>query len=360
MKLHPAKITGRLGMNHVERVALKAGCKPIPIPEDLDTGIDGFLEFGGDDGQTSLAAVQVKRGNSFFDALGPKCSIDQRHARYWAMYPLPVLLIIVQEDDASAFWMDARQYFRTHPPNTAQSTTVRLPSHQVFDETALRSEIGPLGVRVDFGDAIAALASESPEDRFNARSLLFHFRFERRTVFCLAAALRLERDIDLLAGLCDFYSRYLPHPEIAFGASPELKGYARDLLREFPTSSMMRVIAAFHDDEDFGDWSGATMIYEVSEEDIWDGHSIITRGTVQQGIAEVMRLVTDADGLLRVVLAPSISLRDRKSAVGLFAYLGHHCSPERITELMQRETDPPFVALLHWLRYWMADPDVGV
>jgi hypothetical protein len=110
--LTPNKIMGRLGMNYVERMALSAGCKSIPVPEDLDTGLDGFLEFDETEGSTRLAAFQVKRGSSFFDRTGPKYWADARHILYWAHYPIPVILIIVRDDESEAFWMDVRQHIR--------------------------------------------------------------------------------------------------------------------------------------------------------------------------------------------------------------------------------------------------------
>ena len=104
MKVTPNKLSGRLGMNYVERVALKAGCKPIVVPEDLDTGIDGFIEFA-DGERISLIAFQVKHGSSFFDKRGAKHNADPRHWRYWMNYPLPVILVLVHANDIDAFWM---------------------------------------------------------------------------------------------------------------------------------------------------------------------------------------------------------------------------------------------------------------
>ena len=83
MQLGRTKVTGRLGMNFVERVALEAHSKPIPVPEDLDTGIDGFIEFSELDGVSRLIAFQIKRGASYFDETGAKCQVDSEHLRFW-------------------------------------------------------------------------------------------------------------------------------------------------------------------------------------------------------------------------------------------------------------------------------------
>ena len=56
MKLHRNKVKARLGTNYVERVVLEAGAKPIPVPEDLDTGIDGLIEFSLKSGPAKLIA----------------------------------------------------------------------------------------------------------------------------------------------------------------------------------------------------------------------------------------------------------------------------------------------------------------
>lgn len=353
MELSAAKITGRLGMNHVERVALETGCKPIPMPEELDTGIDGLIEFVGN--EAGLVAFQVKRGVSFFDSQGAKHQTDARHLRYWKSYVLPVILIIVREDASESFWMDVRQHVRDNPSLIERGPFVlRPPRTQRFDAAALGGVIRALARPYHFGDGVSALSDAVAETRSSALSLLYRFRMERRTPFCVAAALRSEEDPYTLSVLCDFYSRYMSRPETSFGAPPELSAYARTLLRDLPRAQLLNILAALNDNDEYGEWDGATEIYGMSEEEIWDRHAVIERGTVQQGIAEVVGAAASPEQLLSIVADSSAHPGQRRTAVALFGYLGYTCEVRAIDAIVANEDDAPLCALLFWLRHWVS------
>jgi hypothetical protein len=351
MGLSQSKIQGRLGMNLVERLALKAGWKPIPMPEDLDTGIDGLLELE-EIGRTQVIAFQVKRGNAYFDAKGPKCQCSRRHLIYWRDHVLPVVLIVVSEDESQAFWLEVREYARINSGLMVNdSHTVRVPKTQAFDVEALKGPIRRHTSVPAFGEVVVALTDNTAARRLSALSLLYHYRLERSTPFCLAAALRTEEDLDTLATFCDFYSRYFPHPEVSFGAPAELSEYARSLLVGLPQEQLLRILEAFNDDE-FGDWDGATEIFSMTPEEYWCRHDVIQRGTIQQGIALIVEAVAAPAELLAIAGDHDLALRLRKSAIALFAYLGYSCSIEELDVIAARTDDAPLVALLTWLRHW--------
>lgn len=358
MGVSQQKVLGRLGMNFVERVALEAGCKPIEISEDLDTGIDGFLEFPG--AETNLVAFQVKRGNSFFDDRGPKHQTDPRHLRYWKGYPVPVILVIVRADESEACWMDVRQHIRGFPHLVEEGPFVlRPPRTQRFEPASLRNEIRALAPHFEFGDAVSALTDPDVGTRHSAVSSLYPFRMERRAAFCLAAAMRFETDLHVLQYLCDFLSRYLPHPETTFITGGPFRDYAESLLSDIPRQQLLNVLAAFNDSEEYGDWDGATEIYSMDDEGIWDRHAVVYRGTVQQGIAEVVRVAASPAQLLSVVADSEVPLGNRRAAVALFGYLGYTCPTKSVDEIMERATDAPLRALLTWLRYWLIEEGRG-
>lgn len=348
------KLIGRLGLNFVERVALTAGCKPIPVPEDLDSGLDGFIEFDEAETPARLIAFQVKRGSSFFDGRGPKYRPSARHIHYWMEYPIPVILIVVREDESEAFWMDVRQHIRESPSRTdRRSFVMRPPGRQRFNSVALASAIRELARPSDFGDAISALSGTTVEARRAGPSLLYRFRFDRRTLFCLAAALHFETNREAVAALCDFYSRYLPHPEASFGVDQSLSHYAMSLLANMPTAQLLIILDAFNDDEHYGDWDGATEIFNLNEDEIWVRQDVIERGTIQQGVAQVVAASASPERLLSVAGDPQVSLRQRKSALALFGYLGYSCSIDYLDQLAHGESDRPYQALLVWLRHWI-------
>lgn len=346
-------------MNFVERIALAAGAKLIPIPEDLDTGVDGLVEFEQLDHNVSLVAVQVKRGSSYFDKSGARCATDARHMRYWMNYAVPVILVVVNDDDESeAYWMDVRQHLRDHPSVAYEGPfTLRLPKNQRFTSDSLVKEIRRLAAVNDFGQAVVALSDPLVETRLSALSLLYRFRMERRALFCLAAALRVELDADAIRLLCDFYSRYLSHPEMTFGADSLLRKYAKELLTDASRGQLVRLLEAFNDDEHYGDWSGATELFAYGDDEVPDRHAIIERGTLQQGIAEVVAAAASAEVLLEVALDSNVPVNERRAAVALFGYLGYECPLPVLDAAMASELDPALNALLRWVRYWLAHAD---
>jgi Domain of unknown function (DUF4365) len=358
MPLPPRKVTGRMGMNFVERVALAAEAKLITIPEDLDTGVDGLVEFEQPDHTVSLVAVQVKRGSSYFDKSGAKCATDARHMRYWMNYAVPVILVVVNDDETEAYWMDVRQHLRDHPSVAHDGPfTLHPPQNQRFTSDALVKVIRRLASVNDFGQAVVALSDPLVETRLSALSLLYRFRMERRALFCLAAALRVELDADAIRLQCDFYSRYLSHPEMTFGADSLLRKYAQDLLTDASRGQLVRLLQAFNDDEHYGDWSGATELFAFGNDEIPDRHAIIERVTLQQGIAEVVAAAASTELLLEVALDSNVPVNERRAAVALFGYLGYECPLQKLDDAVASEPDPALNALLRWVRYWLAQDD---
>ena len=91
----------------------------------------------------------------------------------------------------------------------------------------------------------------------------------------------------------------------------------------------------------------------MSDDDIWVRQDVIERGTIQQGIAQVVGAAASPDDLLWVIGSSGIALRVRKSAAALFGYLGYTCDVDCLDRISAEAADPPLLALLTWLRYWI-------
>ena len=358
MRLTEKKITGRLGMNHIERVALEAGCKMIPVPEELDTGIDGYIEFARDEEASGrLLAFQVKCGPSFFENGHPKHQTDKRHLRYWRDYSIPVLLIVVSLEGDRAYWMDAQQYARQYPKVVDEGPYVlRPPLDQSFTSTTLATRLMPLYARLpDFGAGVALLCDSDPDRRLSALAMLYLFRMERRTPFCVSAALRLETTPTVTVSLCDFYSRYFSHPEVSFGVDADLRAYAASLLFDFGRPALLRILASFLLSDEDSSLDGAVEIFDMHPEEIWDRFDIIERGTVQQGLAEVVRVLADPETLLDVAADPAAASEARQAAIALFGYLGYSCPVQDLEAIYDASIDQVIRALLFWVRHWIVE-----
>jgi hypothetical protein len=341
-------------MNYVDSVALRAGCKLIPVPEDLDTGIDGFIEFAQE--QTALGklvAFQVKRGESFFRHGRPHAQTDKKHLLYWQSYCMPVLFILVNEDGTESYWMDVQQHIRDTPEIVESGPYVLYPPKtQPFSVSTLIEVILPRYARqLMFGDVISALCSSSKEERLASLSLAYPFHAERRTVFAITSGLCFETEHASVRILCDFLSRYLPHPETSFGAPSSTSEYAEQLLGRLGDTQLLRILEAFETEEQ--NFDATVEIFNMEPEEVWVRQDMFERASVQQSMAVVIRAIADERRLLSIVTDNTVDSKARRAAVALFGYLGYTCEVELIIEAMRDEKDDILVALLTWLQFWI-------
>jgi hypothetical protein len=84
---------------------------------NADVGIDGYVELVDESGEATGAtvAVQIKSGSSYLRDGGDfwKYYPEDKHRRYWEMYPLPVVLMIHDPTDERVYWSDVRRQLRS-------------------------------------------------------------------------------------------------------------------------------------------------------------------------------------------------------------------------------------------------------
>ena len=103
----------------------------------LDYGIDAQAEVvAADDLVTGqLLALQIKGGNSWFSKPyngGWTFYGDSNHLAYWLGHSLPVVVVIVNDDD-NAFW---EQVTPSTTSETPEGFALKIPSSQPLDATA--------------------------------------------------------------------------------------------------------------------------------------------------------------------------------------------------------------------------------
>lgn len=111
------KRIGQLGVNLIERIALRMGFKPQQMNAELDTGIDGLIEIC--DPVTGQALNHVlfyqSRARREFDretdsSFEYACGEDE--LSYWLSCPVPVLLIVSRSHSVDeAYWIEVKSYF---------------------------------------------------------------------------------------------------------------------------------------------------------------------------------------------------------------------------------------------------------
>ena len=103
----------------------------------MDYGIDAQAEVVADDDLVTgqLLALQIKGGNSWFSKPykeGWTFYGDSNHLAYWLGHSLPVIVVIVDDDD-NAFW---EQVTPSTTSETPEGFALKIPSSQRLDATA--------------------------------------------------------------------------------------------------------------------------------------------------------------------------------------------------------------------------------
>jgi hypothetical protein len=112
--------------------ALRCIWRPTP---NADLGIDGQLELIDTEGASTgkIVAVQIKSGTSYFDR-ADEFAIDfypeRKHRKYWADFPIPVVLALHDPETGLIHWTDARRQLRRR--RETDTSPIAVPRGQVF------------------------------------------------------------------------------------------------------------------------------------------------------------------------------------------------------------------------------------
>jgi hypothetical protein len=140
---------GETGLTIVKSIVESWGWLFRRNHQELDFGIDGYLEIISDKRQVTgkSIAVQIKTGTSYFketNEIGWIHRGDLSHLNYYLNHDLPVVLILVNDEEQKAFWtlLDSE---KTSLAETHWKITV--PFLQRFDLTSkleLQKFVGPV------------------------------------------------------------------------------------------------------------------------------------------------------------------------------------------------------------------------
>jgi hypothetical protein len=362
MKKFPhSAATGQLGQNFIERVVLQAGCKPVAYPVEMDSGLDGHIEFVVNEEVTGkLVAFQVKHGQSFWRSDKPFVQTSKSELHYWLYHDLPVILIVVRPDGNTAYWMDVKGHIERNPAVIESGPyTLYPPLGQQFDSSSLMTQIFRLAVRPDFGTVARNLSSPSAQQRLSGLETALAFRAERRACFVLVAALLFEHDPELTRYLCEILSRYLPHPEMSFiDVSSDLRAYVASLLTQLPNHTLYRILSSFKT-EDFDFMGpGVEEVYRRSANEVWPPQEVFERGSIQQSMAVVAGRIGKSR-FAQIIEDTHLGSDIRCAAIALYAYCDERgLQTEKVRQLLAEASDNSLDAWLYWLLFWMQEDEL--
>ena len=353
MKMKSSNILGLRGWTHIASIALEAGCKPIPCPNELDTGIDGFVELVRDEIPSgAFLAIQAKMGISYFRDGRPRVQADKDHFEYWSNFSMPVILVVVAEDQSKTYWMDVKEYLSQNKnlikngPDVLWPSPVNLFTAETLCSYALPHRVKPL----DFLSIVNGIATNDSQGRLAALSQLYTLRQEAATPYVLVAQLEQEREQQSIQVICDFLSRYLAHPEMGFGlhCTPAPR-VASQILSGLSFDCLIRILENVEDDN--YSYDGAPEIWKISHEEVWPRCEMFARGSLQQSMAVVVRACADDEKLKKIIADVTLSLSARKNALAMFGYHGHSCMVDFLDSVAATTSDEVFRALLEWMRF---------
>lgn len=149
-KQHPqTALTGRLGVNLVERIVTRMG--HAWNETTMDAGIDGMIELCRPDTREALNRVVLVQSKAT-KAIFPKETVgefewpcDPRDVDYWIGGNAPVILVVSRSlgDEDEAYWMDVKRYFAD--PVARRLARVR------FDKRRDRFDEGCAGALMELG-----------------------------------------------------------------------------------------------------------------------------------------------------------------------------------------------------------------
>ena len=156
----PYAIAGDAGVAAVQNAVYnEMGCvfRHQPV---ADVGIDGIIELREEGRLTGqLIGCQVKSGEHYFreaTAEGVVFRIEDRHARYWSNYSLPVIVALHNPNDGAIFWQSISN---STLERTGKMWKTLVPFQQRLDAKA-KYIIASLFIQSPYEQRIARLTTD--------------------------------------------------------------------------------------------------------------------------------------------------------------------------------------------------------
>jgi len=277
---------GKLGVTYVRGVVEGANCLFHKLEQENDLGIDAFIELiRNEEPLNKQFAVQIKTGESYFDSAKKECAFPvEDHYSYWNGYPLPVYGIVVIPSLKRAFWVDIKQYFKTHP----NCTTIRFRATEAnaFDDQHFTNVFIPTAVRevpdIPFDVALRLFHSAHEDEFFLGMVVMFRRFCNKREVWDAFVEHFVNHEVEDIPGMLIYFFAHVPwHPDI-WGFGEQLTEDTREYVRTKFAS--------------FGKKEVSKLLSFVDEE------NMIARGTIGQSVEAIVSSLPNCAELLLSIL----------------------------------------------------------
>jgi hypothetical protein len=134
-----------LGLNHIERQILLTG-NVLRRYREYDYGYDGMIETFTQQGEAQNRSFMVQLKSTDVIQLSPQkggfgVDLSKRDLELWLECPSPVLLILYDAQQETAYFTDLQTYFNENRlllKNVRKFVRIFLPPQSVFNTTAIQ------------------------------------------------------------------------------------------------------------------------------------------------------------------------------------------------------------------------------
>lgn len=329
----PNVVTERAGLNFVRAIVEGENCIFHQIHQQDDYGVDAFLELvDGPRVTGKCVAIQVKSGSSY-------CSVDEcripytaRQARYWRSHSLPVLGIVFDPTEQSAYWIDLAA--RCSQVDCG-SIAFTKSEYRRFDKDSFHAVLLPLLIdqrtpNLDFERAQAFARSMEPEvHQLGLRILLAHHSNTLATWLLFEELLlsRAEEDTDpfLVYALAHIPWHGDIAPRSGFSLSEDLRAQVRARMGTWTRQHVEKLVQYIDDNE-------------------------IQRGTSGQSVYAIVDVtIPNADHILEVIVDDeSWSERERQKALILYCFVAQENAEPLLRRYLADESLVGHTAKIAW------------
>lgn len=308
--------TSKIGTNYVRSIVESSKCIFHKIEQENDLGIDGLIEFIKDGTpQDKLIAVQIKSGQSYYNAQTNQCLIPVgTHFDYWTKHSLSVYGIVYIPALNSANWVNIKNYLNQY----GQCNTIRFERTKIniFDQTNFTKIFRPTIFKelpdLSFEEAASFFHSDNPAEKHLGLVILFRKWPNKLEVWDWFIDFFKSKSVYDIPATLIYYFAHIPwHGDIF---------YMGEKIHDETKEHVKRHFETFHKLD----------IKKLLE--FIDEENMISRGSIGQSVEAIITSLPNCDALLaEIVNDKTISMFLRECAVLIF---GYHNQKDAINMLM--------------------------
>jgi len=130
-----------LSVHHVEGFILHEGHTAQAVERDYGYDLMMFTFDERGYAEPGMVLLQLKAAESL-TRVGADCvfDLDVRDFNLWTLEVAPVILVLFEAAQSTAYWLDIHEYFRVpahRPKKGAKTVRVRVPGHRLLDRAAV-------------------------------------------------------------------------------------------------------------------------------------------------------------------------------------------------------------------------------